>query len=144
MARARVGRWALVKSQKCSENKKDRKTIRYERHNIYIYIYIYIYVDYHSNTPQLPFLPQQTFPKSPNLSRVPNPITRGIGDKNCFGSSARPQSPLGLAPGWFTPHLGETNSVQLSSPQRIPQTGGGGQGATNFAAPSRCPSFPAH
>jgi hypothetical protein len=47
---------------------------------------------FHLNPNKLP-------PKPKNLSSVPSPITRGIGDKSYVGSGARPQGTLGLAPG---------------------------------------------
>ena len=69
-----MGRWALVKSQKCSENKKDRKTIRYERH-IYIYIYyIYIYICRLSlKHPTASILAPTNFPQKPKLKQGTQP-----------------------------------------------------------------------
>ena len=43
--------------------------------------------------------PNKLSPKPKDLSRVPSPNTRGIGDKSYVGSGARPQGTLGLAPG---------------------------------------------
>ena len=66
------------------------------RMNIYIYVCICVI----TQTPHSFHLnPNKQSPKPKDLSKVPSPNTRGIGDKSYVGSGARPQGTLGLAPG---------------------------------------------
>ena len=70
----------------------------------------------HSNTHSFHLNPNKLSPKPKDLSRVPSPTTRGIGDKSYVGSGARPQGTLA----W---HLAESpQSISRRQCRPLPNT----------------------